>query len=256
MRNRKEMRIAAIVQAHMGSTRLPGKVMKLIDNKPMLWHVLWRLRKSKFLDEVIVATTEKKADQVIFKFAQSLGLNVFAGSEENVLDRYYRTAKKYKIRIVVRVTSDCPLIDPWFVDKAISTYLEQRESLDLVYNGKTFPVGCAAAEVFSFEILQRIWQEAKSPYEREHVTPYIYWNPQLFRIKAMEHEKDLSHLRLVVDHENDLKLVKEIFYHLGSEKQLFHLKEIVRLLDYKPELLKINRIEVEKYSLMEKSTGD
>jgi len=211
--------------------------MKLISGKPMLWHVLQRLRRSKLLDEVIVATTIKKTDQVIIKFAQSLGLNVYAGSEEDVLDRYYRTAEKYRIEIVVRVTSDCPLIDPQIIDRIISIYLEKRDSLDFIYAGRTYPPGCAASEVFSFDVLKKDWQEAKSPYEREHVTPFIYCNHQLFRIGQVEYKEDLSHLDLSVDYEKDLKLIREIFRHLYSKKRLFHLEDVVKLLDCKPKLL-------------------
>lgn len=232
-----EMRIVAIVQVRMGSSRLPGKVMKKISTKPMLWHILQRLKRSKLIDEIIVATTRKKADHIIIELAQGLRLNTYAGSEENVLDRYYRTARKYRAEVVVRITSDCPLIDPHIIDKVIAAFLEKRDSLDYINQGRTYPAGCAATEVFSFDTLQKAWWGAKSPYEREHVTPYIYWNPHLFRIGAVEYERDLSHLKLTVDYQKDLELVREIFRHLYFRGNLFHLEDVVRLLEHKPELL-------------------
>lgn len=223
------MKIGAIVQVRMGSTRLSGKAMKSIEGQPMLWHIVQRLRKSKLIDEIIIATTNKKTDQVIIDLAQQLRLNTYAGSEEDVLDRYYQAAKKYKIDIVVRITSDCPLIDPQIVDRVIATYLMHKNNLDYVNQGKDYPSGCAASEVFPFKVLEKVWREAKSPYEREHVTPYIYRNPQLFRIRRLRYKKDLSYLKLTVDYKRDLKLIREIFHHFGEK--LFHLEDVVRLLE-------------------------
>lgn len=239
------MKIGAIVQARMGSTRLPGKVMKPIAGQPMFWHVVQRLRRSKFINEIIVASSTKKADQVILDLVQKRlawlkppKVRTFAGNEADVLDRYYQAAEKFGIDIVVRVTSDCPLIDPREVDKVIATYLRHKDSLDYVDQGEGYPLGCTASEVFSFKILERVWREAKSLYEREHVTPYIYWNPQLFRIKRIQYERgSVSYLKLSVDYEKDLKLIREIFRNLYFGGGLFHLEDVIRLLEYKPELL-------------------
>jgi len=233
--------VTAIVQARMSSTRLPGKVMKEILGRSILWHVINRLKRAKLIDNIIIATTDKESDKPILKLAQELGIDSFAGSEEDVLDRYYQAARKYKAEVIARVTADCPLIDPELVDRIIGHYLQNRDRLDFVHNGLSYPDGIVETEVFSLAALQKAWKEARLASEREHVTSYIWKNLEVFQIATIENEEDLSHLRLVVDEERDFQLVTEIFRNLYKEDEIFHLRDILHFLDKKPELLELNK---------------
>lgn len=166
------MRSVAIVQARTGSSRFPNKVLMDIEGRPMLWHVINRLRSSRLIDEIVIATTADKKDDRIEKFCQENSVEFYRGKESDVLDRYYQAAKIYKADPVIRITSDCPLVDPQVTDKAISTYLKNRDDLDAVHIS-LYPRGLDT-EVFSFRALERTWEEAKEDYQREHVTVYIY----------------------------------------------------------------------------------
>jgi len=233
--------IVAIIQARMGSTRLPGKVMAEIAGKPVLWHVVYRVRQAQQVDEVVVATTDKAADQAIIDFASAEGILVFRGSEEDVLDRYYQAAKWIGADVVVRITADCPLIDPQIIDRVIAHYL--NGNFDCVSNTHppTYPDGLDV-EVFSFDALEKAWKEARRLSEREHVTPYIWKNLDKFRLSNVENTEDLSHLRWTVDEPQDLEFVRAVYNHLGRE--LFNMFDVLNLLKKHPELLEINsRIE-------------
>ena len=232
--------IGAIIQARMGSSRFPGKVMKTIIGKPMLWHQINRLRKSELIEKIIIATTNKIQDRTIVDFAKENNILYFAGSEEDVLDRFYYTAKKFKVETIVRITADCPLIDPSLVDMIINFYIDNKNQYDIVHNGATYPVGILETEVFSFNILKKTWKNAELSSEREHVTSYIWKNPEMFRQATVENSKDLSHLRLVVDYEKDFKLIKTIFQNLYKEDDMFHLEDIVKFLNQNPELIILN----------------
>jgi len=233
--------IAAIIQARMGSSRFPNKVMKIIVEKPMLWHQINRLRKSKLIEKLIIATTDKIQDRVIIDFAKENNILYFAGSEEDVLDRFYNCAKKFKVETVVRITGDCPLIDPSLVDMIINFYIDNKNQYDYVHNGNTYPDGILETEVFSFDILKKTWENSKLSSEREHVTPYIWKNPEIFKQATVENNKDLSYLRFVVDDEKDFKLVKIIFQNLYKEDGMFYFEDIVRFINQNPELIKINK---------------
>lgn len=236
--------VVAIVQARMGSSRLQGKVLKEILGKPMLWHLVNRLKWSKLIDKIVVATTVNDRDKPILKLAEELGIDSFAGSEEDVLDRYYQAANSYNADTIVRITADCPLIDPELVDKVIGHYLENIDRLDYVHSGIGYPDGIVETAVCSFTALEKAWREARLASEREHVTAYIWKNPQIFRIATVENEKDLSHMRLVVDHKEDFQLVTEIFQSLYKEGEIFHLNDILDLLSKRPELLELNKRSV------------
>lgn len=233
------MKIVAIIQARMGSTRLPGKVMKEIVGKPMLWHVIQRVKSSKLIDKVIVATTTSKDDAQIIKLAEENATDSYAGSEEDVLDRFYQATSQFKADVIVRLTADCPLIDPEIVDRAISYFLEG--GFDFVHTGLSFPDGVADTDVFAYSVLEKTWKEAKKPSEREHVTPYMHNHPELFRIGVVENNENLSHIRLSVDREEDLTLVRKIYRYLYKPESIFHMKDILRLLKEKPELMEINK---------------
>ncbi|MBI1829452.1 MAG: glycosyltransferase family protein [Thaumarchaeota archaeon] len=240
--------IKAIIQARMGSTRLPGKVMMLVKNKPLLYYVINQVKHSTKLSEVIVATTELKEDDQIVNYVSSLGVNVFRGNAEDVLDRYYWCAKKYSADIIVRITSDCPLIDPEIIDKSIDEFkknnldyfsnINKKENGNWIYHQSGYPLGFAV-EVFTFDILEKCWKNAKKPSEREHVTQYILNNPDLFKIGNMENSEDLSDMRLTVDHKTDLDLVKIIIDNFQKDK-VFKMNKISSFLNQNPKLKQIN----------------
>jgi len=232
--------IAAIVQARMGSTRLPGKVMKEVLGKPLLWYLIQRLKTSQTIEKIIIATTDNEADRPILELAQQMDISSFAGSEDDVLDRYYRAAKEYGAETIVRITADCPLIDPALMDKVISYYNQNKDKLDYVQSGISYPDGIVETSVLPFAILEKAWREAKLPSEREHVTSYIWKNPGLFRVHIIENDEDLSYIRLTVDDEADLHVISEVFKNLYKEGEVFHMQEILDFLKIKPELLDLN----------------
>lgn len=240
-RNKK---VVAIIQARMGSTRLPNKVLEDLAGQPMLARVVNRTRRAKTLDTAVVATTTQPADDIIIHLCQKQGWPYFRGSEDDVLDRYYQAASAFKADIIVRITSDCPLIDPRVTERVIETHL--NSDADYTSN-QGFPRGLDT-EVFSFETLERAYEEAKLDYEREHVTPYIYQHPNLFKIKSVEATGKLRRpdLRLTVDTEEDLRLIREIFTRLYRADQIFYAEDVIDLLDKCPELIAINAHVIQK----------
>jgi len=233
--------IVAIIQARMGSTRLPKKVMSPIVGHPMLWHIINRLRKSASLDKIIIATTSNKEDDDISKFAEENNIPVFRGSEQDVLDRYYKASKKFNLKNIVRITADDPLKDPVVIDKIIKVYLQGK--YDYVSNTikPSYPLGLDT-EVFSFNAIEKAWLEAEKGFEREHVTPYIWMNPDKFKIINVEYDKDnLSDLRWTVDTKEDLAFVKTVYKNLYKEKEAFLMDDILNLLGEKPKIADINR---------------
>lgn len=234
--------IAAIIQARMASTRLPGKALMDISGKPMLWHVIKRLEQSNLLRQVIVATSINKKDDAIEDFCKQQGVAFYRGSELDVLDRYYQAAKSYNTDLIVRITSDCPFIDSEVMDKAIIYLLENSNLFDLATNTikRTYPIGLDV-EVFSFSVLNICNKKAVKAYQREHVTTYIYENPDLFRVYSLENEEDLSSLRWTVDEAADLSFTREIYNRLYPKKNFFFMRDIIRVLDEEPELIKINK---------------
>ena len=206
----------------------------------MLWHVVNRLGRSELINKIVIATSTDRDDLPISQFAEEHGIDSFAGSEDDVLDRYYQAARKFHADPIVRITADCPLIDPQVTDKVIRYYLENEDSLDYVGTAGNFPDGLDT-EVFSFAALEKAWQEAKLPSEREHVSPYIWKNPQVFRVGKVECHEDYSHLRWTVDDERDLSLVRDIYKDLYKEGEVFLMQDILRLLERKPYLLDTNK---------------
>lgn len=228
----------------MGSTRLPGKVLKIVEGKTLLGHLILRVKKAKTLDKIVIATTENPEDNVVAVEAGKLGIEVFRGSENDVLDRYYQAAKKYGDDTVVRLTGDCPLMDPAVVDEVVNFYNKNKISngVDYISNVRppTYPDGIDV-EVFSFKTLERAWQEAKLTSEREHVTAYIGNHPEIFKIGNVKYKKDVSSLRLTVDNSEDLILIKKIFFALYKKNGNFTLEDILDFLDKNPEIAKINK---------------
>ena len=234
------MKVVAIIQARTGSTRLPGKVLMDIAGKPMLWHVIDRVKSGKTIDQIVVATTEKEENKAIIELARECGVETFAGSEEDVLDRYYQAARKFNADVIVRITSDCPLIDPTIVDKVVDYYKDNINKIDYVNTAPSFPEG-VDTEVFSFNALETAWKGAKKRYEREHVCIYMHENPAIFRLATIENDKDMSHIRFVVDRMEDLTAVREIFKYLYKKGRIFHTQDILNLLEEKTEIIEINK---------------
>lgn len=235
------MKVVAIVQARMGSTRLPGKVLMDLAGRPVLSRVIARLGRAERLDAVVIATTTEPADDAIEEFCAERGWPCFRGSENDVLDRYYQAARAHQADVVVRITSDCPLIDPVLVDHIVDEFLQTDASVDYVSNSlptDTFPRGLDV-EVVRFEALKRAWTEAKDARFREHVTLYIYSHPETFRLRGVVNDVDLSHMRWTVDTKEDLALVRSVYRHFGDDQ--FSWRDLLALLDLHPEWLAINR---------------
>jgi len=251
-KKKPKFKIGAIIQARMTSTRLPGKVLMDIEGKPMLWHVVNRLKFSEKLDDIILAIPNTKKNNILEKFAKDNKVKYFRGSEEDVLSRYYKTAKKFKCDLIVRITSDCPLIDPQIVDLVIEKHLKLNADYTSNTLKRTFPRGLGV-EVFNFKVLKKAQKEAKEDYQREHVTPYIYEHPEIFELQNIEAKGKFRRpdLRLTVDTKEDLQLIKEIYSYLYKPRQIFYTEEIIDLLDKHPELIKINA-NVQQKALKEK----
>jgi spore coat polysaccharide biosynthesis protein SpsF len=236
-------KVVAIIQARMGSTRLPGKVMMDIVGKPMLWHIINRVQRSQLLDEIVVATTTRKEDSVIAALAAECGTGVFLGSDWDVLDRYYRCAKKARTGTVVRITADDPFKDPAVTDLMVRTYLDHKGGVDYVSNTirPTFPEGLDV-EVFSYSALEDAWANAKDAFDREHVTAYLWRNPDRFRLLNVENELgDLSHMRWTVDTPEDLAFARAIYERLFDKKEIFLAADILQLLKESPDIAEINK---------------
>lgn len=232
--------VAGIIQARMASTRLPGKALIEICGKPLLQHLVERIKQSKLVDKIIVATTEKPEDGNIEELSKALGVNVFRGSEKDVLDRFYKCAEKFSVDIVARITADDPFKDPFIIDRAIQI-LKSDRTLDYVSNAlkPTYPEGLDI-EVFKFEALEIAWNESNKVSEREHVTPYIYNNPNIFSLYNFENEINLSDLRWTLDTQADLEFTEEIYKRLYSPGKPFFMADILDLLRKEPWLKKIN----------------
>ncbi|GAB4407530.1 MAG: glycosyltransferase family protein [Anaerolineae bacterium] len=231
------MKIVAIIQARMASTRLPGKVLAEIAGQPMLYHVIQRTQQTRNLDLVVVATSTNQADDAIAQFCQTANLPCFRGSENDVLDRYYQAARHFEAEIIVRLTADCPLLDPKVIAKVVQTF--QAGIFDYVSNTLqcTYPDGLDT-EVFSLAALTQAWLEAHLASEREHVTPYIWKNPAKFRLCNVAGEHDFSAFRWTVDESQDLAFVRAVYEYLGPGP--FGMAAILDLLETHPDLSKTN----------------
>ena len=222
----------------MGSSRLPGKVLMKSDNGiPLLYHVINQLRHCSKVKNLVIATTTNQEDDEIEKFADNNSVNVFRGKEKDVLDRYFQCAKKYSFSTIVRITADCPLIDPQIVDKVIEQFFSENYDFATNTLTRTFPIG-TDVEVFSFSALNNAWENAQLPSEREHVTPYFH-NKENFKIINVENDKNISNLRLTVDRIEDFELIKQILNNISINP--IHLEDVLELFSRKPELIEINK---------------
>ena len=232
--------IGCIIQARVGSKRLPKKVLKNIDDKKkVLEFIINQVKYSKKIDKIVVATTTKNDDDIITMISKKNDCSYFRGNEKDVLDRYYYCAKKFNFNSIVRITSDCPLIDPQIIDYLIEIFVRN----DLDYATNKLPIdspSCnqgAEVEIFSFKTLEKIWNDSKKPSEREHVTPYIYNNPSQFKISNVP-SKGMNSLRYTIDRENDLELVRKIVSLIKNRPILTN--DIETLFKTNPSLFQIN----------------
>jgi len=229
--------VIAVIQARMSSTRLPGKVMREVCGRPLLWHLVNRLRRCMLLDGMIVATSTEGSDDVIERWCAENSVDCYRGEIDDVLTRFCGAAAHSGANTIVRITADCPLIDPVIVDRVVDKY--SRGGCDYVATATCFPDGLDV-EIFSAAAIERAAKLAMHTSEREHVTPYIREHPGKFSVAYVYLRSDLSHMRWTVDDERDLKLVTKIFEALGPDGEAFGMQEILELLGKDPSLIEIN----------------
>lgn len=233
------MKNVAIVQARMGSTRLPGKALKDIHGRSMLARVVRRAGRSALIDKLVVATTEKKTDDVIVSECDSLGISCFRGSEDDVLDRYYQAARAFSADSIVRITSDCPLIDPEIIDRVVQAFLDNGPDYASNTIESTYPRGLDV-EVFTFDALKKAWRDASADFQHVHVTPYIYQHPGQFRILPVSGEENWSNYRWTVDTREDLTLVRAVYEKIDRD-DYFSWRDVLELFRKEPNLAELNR---------------
>jgi spore coat polysaccharide biosynthesis protein SpsF len=245
--------IAAIIQARTGSSRLPNKVFKSLCGKPLIWHIVNRLKPSTKINQIILATTRNVNDDLLEQWAIANNIPCFRGSEEDVLERYFKAAAKFAADIIVRITADDPFKEANIIDEVISLF--EKENLDFAYNNNppTFPEGLDV-EVFSFNAIENAYYNAKDPFEREHVTQYFYRNPTKFRQKCLAYHEDISHLRWTIDTQEDWEMASIVYDKLFNENKVFSMGQILNLIKEKPEIAEIN--STVKRSAMYVKRGD
>ncbi|WP_336246401.1 glycosyltransferase family protein [Sporosarcina cyprini] len=231
----------AIIQARMTSTRLPGKVMRAVMGKPLLEYQLEQVSQSRFIDQIVVATTRNSIDDIIVEQCNKLNIPTYRGSEDDVLARYFEAAERYKADIVVRLTSDCPLIDPEIIDQVISEYVRVKGKVDYISNTlkRTFPRGMDT-EVFTFKALKTANEKAILTRDREHVSSYLYSHPDKFRLAGIESTEDYSKYRLTVDTIEDFNLIQLILEEIKTYKEYFCLRDILELFKKHEDWFDIN----------------
>jgi spore coat polysaccharide biosynthesis protein SpsF len=265
-------RTIAIIQARMGATRLPGKVLHDIAGQPMLVRVVERTRRASLLDGFVVATTTEIQDDALYELCRERGYPCYRGEQQDVLDRYYQAARQTGADVIVRITADCPVIDPLLINETVQLvtghYSLVTDHFDFAANrlpppwGRTYPIGLDV-EACTFAALERAWQEATEPYQREHVMPYLYEgvnlqpatcnsqpatrnlqkgvSPRGFHIALLNHDPDYGALRWTVDTPEDLELIRLIYARIGGRDD-FGWREILALFEREPELAKLNAL--------------
>jgi len=234
------MKATAIIQARFSASRLHGKVLFKVLDKTILEYVIERVKIAKMIDEVIIATTVNDEDSKIEDLAKRIGIKVYRGSESDVLDRYYQAAKAFNVKHIVRITADCPLIDPDIIDGVLELYFKSRadycsNTLDI-----TFPDG-EDVEVFSFGSLEQAWKKADLLSEREHVTPFINKHPKLFKLESYKSKTDLSEKRWTLDEKKDYEFIKSVIEGLYPKKPDFGINDVLELLKINPRLEETNK---------------
>jgi len=250
-KERDEMKTVTLVQARTQSTRLPYKVMMSLCGKPLLVRIVERIEQAKFVSCIVVVTSTNKEDDIIEDLCKAENIECFRGDEVDLLDRHYKAAIKYDADTVVKIPSDCPLIDPEIIDKVILFFIEENDKYDYVSNlhPASYPDG-NDVEIMSFEALEKTWFEAKHKLEREHTTPYIWENPDKFIIGNVELENKLDYSnshRWTIDYEEDYVFIKKVYEELYPEYKIFNMYQILKLLQDKPFLKNINKKYVGQY---------
>jgi spore coat polysaccharide biosynthesis protein SpsF (cytidylyltransferase family) len=247
--------IVGILQARMGSTRLPGKVLMEILGRPLLQLQIERLKRSKLMDQLVVATTESPLDNAVENLCSLIEVPCFRGSENDVLDRYYQAARKYDADYIVRLTGDDPLSDPELVDRMINKML--IEGCDALSNSfqPTYPEGLDAT-ILSFKALKKAWSEARLQSQREHVTPYIFAENSDFNVYHFRQKRDDSKLRWTVDYEEDFRLIEQIYNALYLKNPSFTTDDVYSLLDKDPLLKSLNSKFFRNAGLIESQKND
>ncbi len=238
------MKALVVVQARTGSTRLPGKVMLPLAGAPAIVRMLERVLAAQAVREVVVATTDRREDDELAALVQRRGVRVFRGHATDLLDRHYRAALAARADAVVKIPSDCPLIDPAVIDGVLATF---RSRYDLDYVGNLHPASWPDGndvEVMSFTALAEAWREARAPHEREHTTPYLWERPERFRLVNLRWESGLDYSmthRFTLDYPDDYAFISKVYQALWSpERPPFTLSDILRLLETRPELRGLN----------------
>ncbi len=235
--NKKNKKITIIIQARTDSRRFPRKVLAVIKGKPLLWHVINRAKQMK-CDEIVVATTTRKIDNKIAEIARNSNVKCFRGKAHDVLDRFFKAAEKFDSDVIVRITADCPLIDPVESNKVIDKFLNGKYDY-VTIDDKSYPKGIDT-ECFSFTVLKKTWKNAKLKSDREHVTPHIWNNPKIFKIGKVYNKTSISQ-RWVVDYKDDLIFVKKIYDQLYKNDSVFLMSDILQFIKKNPNLLDINQ---------------
>jgi spore coat polysaccharide biosynthesis protein SpsF len=243
LKSRLKYKTLAIIQARMNSARLPGKVLMPVNDRPLLSYMVERVRTASYVDNLLIATSIEESDDPIEQYCLNNHIPVFRGNLDDVLDRFYQASKTYESEIIVRLTGDCPLIDPTIIDTMISKF--KNSDFDYLANtappkGITYPEGMDV-EIFTKESLKKAWMEAKKPSEREHVTFYFWKNTHLFSISRHDLNEDYSNFRLTVDYPEDFKLVKNILDYFYTSHTQFNMGDIISYLDDNPKIADLNK---------------
>ena len=239
-------KIVTVIQARVGSTRLPGKVLLPLTNKPLILRMYERVKLSNYVGRIVIAITTDETDNELALLCKKNNLEVFRGSSFDLLDRHYKVAKKFDAEAVVKIPSDCPLIDPEIIDKVILYYINNYEKFDYVSNlhPPSHPDG-NDVEIMSFATLKNAWINSKKDFEREHTTPFIWENPDKFKIGNVLWETGLDYSmthRFTIDYKEDYELIKRVYDELYNQNPDFSLNDILLLLKQKPEIKKINEM--------------
>lgn len=232
------MRIVAIIQARMGSTRLPGKVLMDLAGKGVLARVVERVSRLNSIQSIVVATSINRENEPIAVECARLGTQCFRGSENDVLGRYLGAAREHQAEAIVRITADCPLIDPEISDSVVNEFVQRGADYASNVFPRTYPRGLDT-EVFTREALELAWTHATAPHQREHVTPYLYEHPEVFRLASIQADADYAFHRWTLDTPEDLELIRSIYSRFDG-REIFSWREVVRLCEREPALVEIN----------------
>ena len=248
----RTMKCVAVIQARMGSTRLPGKVMMELHGKPMIRHIYDRLQNSLLVDNIVIATSRNPQDSVIIKYADDNGISYFAGSESDLVERMCLTARQFEATSIVRITADCPIVDPAVVDDVLRAFNEggYEYASNWSTEKRTYPHGFEV-EVYSIECLERLMREVHDPLLREWLPLNIQEHKDAYNIRIIHLDRDLTCFRLTVDYEDDKLLMEKVFQKLYGEGRVFSMGEVVDFLKDNPEIAAMNA----KYSHMKGTEG-